>query len=524
MNRARWALLPRTGRFGRTIVSPSTLWLAIGLAGVAIAQPRPAADQSAARAEGARRFSGKVVQPDGKPAPGAQVFFIRSGPGYFIELKATTGPNGEFEFTVPAKARFDGASLRIKSVKSGFGPAWIDPGTAKQSTDLSLTLAADDLPIEGRIVNLEGRPVGGAAVRVVAIETFANDDPQPYVKVLKTSDTRASNFRFTSWLMFGSRDTLRRQAPATLTDERGAFRLNGIGRHRRAVLVISGDAIADTTIHVLTDPFDGMLNGMPPGFTKATYGARFTHYVRPSRPIVGVVTDAKTGRPIAGARVNHFDGFSETTTDASGRFELWGGAKEDQYRLCASLPNQSSYIDGSLTALDTPGLAPLRVQLHVYPAIPLSGRVIDQSTGKPVPAEVSYWPLYPNTQIVKGMSGTAVSASGAFSESLANSDGTFSVGVLPGPGALIIRRSAGDDFEPARVDAEAFFEREGVPYGYAERKGRDQDHLITAAGIGGSGAMPQSQLRGIALLNVPETAKQLTQNVDVRSKAKNSGR
>jgi hypothetical protein len=532
MNRARSAL---PAWFAWAIVSRLTVWLAVSFGDTAAAQQRPARDQSAARsaadksaqrkqdrsgeADETRRFSGRVVQPDGKPAPGAQVFFIRSGPGYLIDLKATTVSDGDFDFSVPALARFGAASLRIKAVKSGFGPAWIDPETLKLSTDLRLTLATDDLPIEGRIVNLEGRPVVGAAVRIVAIETFANDDPQPYLRVLKTNDMRASNYRFTSWLMFGSRVTLRREAPAALTNERGGFRFSGIGRHRRAVLVISGDAIADTTIHVLTDPFDGMLNGTPPRFTKATYGARFTHYVRPSRPVVGTVTDAKTGRPIEGVRVNHFDGFSETTTDVSGRFELRGCAKEDKYQLGASLPNQSSYIDGSLTALDTPGLGPLEVQLHVYRAIPLSGRVIDRSNSKPVSAEVMYWPLYPSTHIEKGMSSTAFGI-GPFSQEPTNTDGTFSLGILPGPGAVVVRMSARDDFEPARVDADAFFKHEGVRYGRADMKGPIKDSLVIAAGIGGSSAMPQSQFQGIALLNVPETATQLTQNIAVRSKTK----
>lgn len=197
-----------------------------------------------------------------------------------------------------------------------------------------------------------------------------------------------------------------------------------------------------------------------------------------------------------------------------------GCAKEDQYRLYASATHQLSYIDGSLTALDTPGLAPLEVQVHVYPAIPLSGRVIDQAAGKPVPAEVSYWPLYPNTHIVKGMSGTAVNGVGAFSQSLTKGDGTFCLGVLPGPGAIVVRMSARDDFEPARVDTDAFFRHEGVRYGRADMKGPIKDSLVIAAGIGGSSAMPQSQFQGIAVLNVPETATQLMQNIDVRSKAK----
>jgi hypothetical protein len=202
---------------------------------------------------------------------------------------------------------------------------------------------------------------------------------------------------------------------------------------------------------------------------------------------------------------------------------LRGCAKADQYRLYATAPHQSSYIDGSLTALDTPGLGPLQVQIRVYPAIPFSGRVIDQSTGKPVSAEVSYWPLYPNTHIVKGMSGTAANGVGAFSQALTNSDGTFSIGVLPGPGAVVVRTSARDGFEPAHVDAEAFFERAGVRYGRGDMQGRTKDRLVIAAGINGWSAISQLQFQGMALLNVPETATQLTQNIDVRSKTKSGG-
>jgi hypothetical protein len=160
------------------------------------------------------------------------------------------------------------------------------------------------------------------------------------------------------------------------------------------------------------------------------------------------------------------------------------------------------------------------VQLHVYAAIPLSGRVIDQTTGKPVSAEVMYWPVYPNPHIVKGMSYTAIAGVGPFSQSITKSDGTFSLGVLPGPGAVVVRISAGDDFEAAHVDAEAFFKHEGVRYGRADMKGPIKDRLVIAAGIDSWSPMPLSQFRGVALLNVPKTAEHLTQNIDVRSKAK----
>jgi hypothetical protein len=384
-----------------------------------------------------------------------------------------------------------------------------------------LTLATDEMPIEGRLLNLEGRPVAGATVRVEQIRTFANDDPRPYVKLLKSDPLSASNFGGHAWLLPVP------QSPSARTDERGDFRLDGVGRHRRAELIITGDAIADTRLEVLTDAFAGMLNVPDASLAESpVYGARFAHHVRPSRSIVGTVTDANTGQPVEGARVFQFPAISRAVTDAAGRFELRGCAKTSQYRICAVLPGaQATYISGGVTATDAPGLAPLQVDLHLYPAIPLTGRVIDRVTGKPVPAQVTYWPLYHNPHIVKGMSGTAIRASGPWSTCFTKPDGSFSVGVLPGPGAVVVDMPAKSDFEPAHVDAEAFFEKERVSYSQPDWKGQiNFDYLAIAVGTDAVAPMPQSQFQGIALLNVPEAATQITQNIDVHSKTDRAGR
>ena len=163
--------------------------------------------------------------------------------------------------------------------------------------------------------------------------------------------------------------------------------------------------------------------------------------------------------------------------------------------------------------------------MHLYPAIPLAGRVIDRVTGKPVPAEVTYWPLYHNTHIVKGMCGTAIHACGPWSTSFSKTDGTFSVCVLPGPGAVVVKIPGKSDFEPARVDAEAFFEKQHVSYGRPEWKGTvNREYLVIAVGSDSAAPMPQSQFQGIALLNVPQAATQITQNIDVHSKTNRVGR
>ncbi len=447
----------------------------------------------------------------------ARVFLTRSGDKE-VQLKAATGSDGKFDFSVNSDVLFGTRWLRIVAVKPGFGLAWIEVEDLKKIANLTLKLVADDLPIDGRIANLEGRPVVGATVQVVSIATFANDDPKPYVELLKTDERRASNFRFQSSL--GEVP----QAPSAATDEQGHFRLTGIGRHRRANLTIVGRSIADTRLQVLTDPFEATFKiPLTRESSHPVHGARFTHFVRPSRLVVGIVTDAQSGRPVEGVRVSQLDGCSPATTDPLGRFKLDGCAKADKYKLFAIPPDQSSYFSGSLTARDQPGLSPLEVQLQVYPAIPLSGRVIETISRRPVPAEIQYFPLYPNAYVRKGMYGSEIHSLGPSGRSFSKPDGSFAIGIAPGPGRLI-RVVGKENYEPARVDAEAFFKQRGVPYQPDLSPDGSRDFLTVALGKDLHISVPQHQFQGIALLNVPETAKQVAQDVSVRSKVTSTGK
>ena len=66
----------------------------------------------------------------------------------------------------------------------------------------------------------------------------------------------------------------------------------------------------------------------------------------PRGSIVGTVTNAKTGRPVEGARVSQFPGISIAITDAAGRFELRGCAKTSQYRISAHPPRRNRPTSG----------------------------------------------------------------------------------------------------------------------------------------------------------------------------------
>ena len=54
----------------------------------------------------------------------------------------------------------------VAAVAAGYGPDWValkEPGA-----ELTLRLVKDDVPIKGRVLDLEGRPIAGATVRCCA--------------------------------------------------------------------------------------------------------------------------------------------------------------------------------------------------------------------------------------------------------------------------------------------------------------------------------------------------------------------
>ena len=53
----------------------------------------------------------------------------------------------------------------------GFGPAWTKTPARDVTEDHPIQLVRDDVPINGRLVDLEGRPVSGASIRVDSLWT-----------------------------------------------------------------------------------------------------------------------------------------------------------------------------------------------------------------------------------------------------------------------------------------------------------------------------------------------------------------
>src|SRR5262249_51143673 len=117
---------------------------------------------------------GTVLGPDGKPVAGAKVYVDPKRPA------ATTGDDGAFVLTVPADApRFpipgrDEKGVAVLARADGYGPDWAT--VPPDDNAVTLRLVKDDVPIRGRLRDLEGKPAAGVRVEVYRVSEATKGD------------------------------------------------------------------------------------------------------------------------------------------------------------------------------------------------------------------------------------------------------------------------------------------------------------------------------------------------------------
>src|SRR5262249_19211271 len=124
-----------------------------------------------------------------------------------------------------------------------------------------------------------------------------------------------------------------------------------------------------------------------PGFKKNSHiqGPKPEVLLGPGKEVTGTVTDRATGKPVAGIEV--LCGNEKAVTNAGGEFRTDGLRKEPSYLGWVS---GTGYFSKRLEFKDTPANDPIRLDITVERGIVLEGRLLDQTTRKPVSGVVQY--------------------------------------------------------------------------------------------------------------------------------------
>ena len=407
-------------------------------------------------------FRGIVLGPRGKPFDGATITLNYPPGGSVFKgshltarmIHARSGSDGWFRFAI-ARSLFPGNArdepwryAPVVASAEGFGPDWTSLDRVGPGTELTLRLVEDDIPIAGRVLDLQGRPIAKATVNLDRIQATTQGTLNPFFDAWNRGDTNARDL-----LNKGLHEpAMAGLPPEILTEADGRFRLRGIGRDRIVRLRIAGTDIEQAIIDVMTratvgrkslvpgGPGVGMQDGHVTGQGPPLYGPEFDFLASPGRVINGTVRDRATGKPLEGVRLNgsgEGDGHwqdVEAVSDAQGRYRLVGMAVAAR---CQLRTYREEYLPALKYAPADEGLAPITVDFDLPRGIIVRGKVTDRATGKPASGLVVYQPLAGNTFYRDNPGGDWFQH--VLSGEPIRKDGSYEALVGPGPGAILVQ-------------------------------------------------------------------------------------
>jgi hypothetical protein len=250
--------------------------------------------------------------------------------------------------------------------------------------------------------------------------------------------------------------------PQTVTGMDGRFTIKGLGRERFVTLHVESPTIVQRDIYVATRP--GGLIEVPSQWnasdklqTSLVYGVPFDYAAAPCKPIVGVIRNKDTGKPIPGAVVTsfHFPGSNlvrtelRTVADKDGKYQLNGMPKGEGNVIRAGPPEGTPYLMALHRVDDSPGLEPITVDFNLKRGVWIIGQVKDKETGQPVRATFDYGVFEdnPNRKEVPTWSLDSYTYNNAV-------DGTFRIVGLPGRGLIGVKAYPPDNHYRMSVGAD----------------------------------------------------------------------
>jgi hypothetical protein len=303
-----------------------------------------------------------------------------------------------------------GAFLPAKERSADFGQflkAFLDP----RSNEPILRLVKDDAPISGQIKTEDGLPAAGTRIELSSLWTNDKGDLSPWLSAVGRDEV------FTQATWGDEKQNRHLTGPglarfAATTDADGRFRLAGIGRGRLVALRVWGPNVEGVSVLARTAPGEkvgvkGLSKALHPN-PQGCFGPEIALTVAPSRPIEGVVKDADTGKPVAGAvvesqmfaRLNfmpaHF--VPARTTDAAGRFRLEGMPVGRDNLLLVRFTGDQPYLAAVVMVDTRGGKGSVKLEVPVRRGVWVEGQVTDAKTGRPLVATIDVFCPLSNPQ------------------------------------------------------------------------------------------------------------------------------
>jgi RNA polymerase sigma factor (sigma-70 family) len=484
--------------------------------------PEPFWDQSDVPID----VKGQVLDPRGKPVAGAELYVGYSGRRLVrhnmqenalaeqprpesCPRRATTDADGRFQFRFATSELdppvLDHARPAVMAIAAGYGPDWVEIGPSAVG-DLKLQLVSD-LPVSGRVLDADRRPVAGAKLVVQGIYSAPVDELTRFLK----------GDYVTGWAPRCWKGPLPGNTSAILTDADGRWRSSGLGRDRIAVFALDGPGVPPTFLNVATRSAEEAFH------VTHVHGPTFDYMAPRARTIRGTVRDQVTREPIVGVRVTVRPGNATVRTGPDGRFEVLEGSKSNGYGLVAQPEAGQGYFANQACARVEGSGAELTQDLFLGRGIVLSGKVTNQSVTKPPKsAVVEYYPLASN-QHTRGISCTGLVPASA---TTVRPDGTYSMSVLPGPGIVAVAASPREDYAVADFMNREWADVMNREWADVTRQRFDgmradasglEPSVPIALAFGQPGLLPINKYHALALIHPSENARQQVQDLPLRT-------
>ena len=421
--------------------------------------------------------AGQILGPDGRPAAGARVAVLTAlyrRPGdrgvptqepMRVLGSGTVDGEGRFRLAVPQTDVGHHFRLTLLSSAPGCAPnaAFLDRLASTHDVPLRLQRAQS---LRGRLLGPDGRPARGVRV---------------WVTRLKRPDNLGINLRLAK-----PTGPLPAWPGPAVTDGDGRFTLAGVGPEMEVDLEVHDERYSTQRFPLRTG--------------KAERADTVTLRLAPARTIEGRITEADTGRSLAGAYVaavrEGFDSSPLTSavdgrTNADGRFRLrpFPGS---QHSLRVSPPAGSPYLLHTKRLRWPRGAARLEVSLALKRGVLVRGRVTEEGSGRPVVgATVEDSPRYDKPD-GPGPDDTDRALFRRAGDARTGADGSFALAVFPGQGHLLVKgptpdylhvETSRDRLQRGRSGGEPYFPDALMPFDLPRGAGTHRVAITLRRGV-----------------------------------------